>query len=114
MVRGARRLNLVKAVEGDDWSAVIDGQTSETVQPPAEEAASPPTPPGQLESPFSRVNVHRSIGELSRLRIRRDTVLFESRFIGQLSHLRMLMNTVLFESYSLQVARSGLIDCMIS
>ncbi|KAK9834555.1 hypothetical protein WJX74_004543 [Apatococcus lobatus] len=26
-----RRLNLIKAVEGDDWSSVIDGQTSETL-----------------------------------------------------------------------------------
>lgn len=57
-----RRLNLIKAVEGDDWSAVIDGQTSETVVPAAEEAPPPPAITGQLESPFSRVNVHRSIG----------------------------------------------------
>ena len=27
-----RRLNLIKAVEGDDWSAVIDGQTQQTIE----------------------------------------------------------------------------------
>lgn len=76
-MRGMYRLNLIRAVEGDDWSAVIDGQTAETVQPPAEEAASPPTPPGQLESPFSRVNVHRSIGKLSHLQLQRIAALLE-------------------------------------
>ncbi len=30
-----RRLNLIKAVEGDDWSSVIDGQTQETMPDPA-------------------------------------------------------------------------------
>jgi len=59
-----RRLNLIKAVEGDDWSAVIDGQTSETVKPlveePAVAAASVPAQP--IESPFSHVNIHRKIG----------------------------------------------------
>ena len=27
-----RRLNLIKAVEGDDWSAVIDSQTQQTIE----------------------------------------------------------------------------------
>jgi len=27
-----RRLNLIKAVEGDDWSAVIDSQTQQTTE----------------------------------------------------------------------------------
>lgn len=27
-----RRLNMIKAVEGDDWSAVIDSQTQQTVE----------------------------------------------------------------------------------
>jgi len=57
-----RRLNLIAAVEGDDWSAVIDAQTSATLpeplQPAAPSAAAPP-----IESPFSHANVHRSIGK---------------------------------------------------
>ncbi len=60
-----RRLDLIRAVEGDDWSTVIDGQTAETVQPltdePAVAAAAAPLQP--IESPFSHVNVHRAIGE---------------------------------------------------
>lgn len=27
-----RRLNLIKAVEGDDWSEVIDSQTQQTIE----------------------------------------------------------------------------------
>ncbi len=27
-----RRLNLIRAVEGDDWSAVIDSQTQQTIE----------------------------------------------------------------------------------
>lgn len=27
-----RRLNLIKAVEGDDWSGVIDSQTQQTLE----------------------------------------------------------------------------------
>lgn len=27
-----RRLNMIKAVEGDDWSAVIDSQTQQTIE----------------------------------------------------------------------------------
>lgn len=27
-----RRLNLIKAVEGDDWSEVIDSQTQQTLE----------------------------------------------------------------------------------
>lgn len=52
------RLQLIAAVEGDDWSAVIDGQTAQTVRPPVRDAA-----PEQISSPFSRVSVHRTIGE---------------------------------------------------
>lgn len=44
-----RRLNLIKAVEGDDWSEVIDKQTQETVSP--------------IVTPFARASVHRAVGE---------------------------------------------------
>ena len=48
------------AVEGDDWSAVIDGQTAEAVgRPPASPPASPPPPP---VTPFARAAVHRVVG----------------------------------------------------
>ena len=51
---------MIAAVEGDDWSAVIDEQTSQTVAQPPATAAAP-----QISSPFSRANVHRSIGSTS-------------------------------------------------
>ena len=56
-----RRLNLIAAVEGDDWSAVIDAQTSATLPEPLQPAAPSAAAP-QIESPFSHANVHRSIG----------------------------------------------------
>ncbi len=52
-----------RAVEGDDWSAVIDGQTAETVAgngAPAE--AAPVGPQHPAATPFARASVHRSIG----------------------------------------------------
>ena len=52
-------MQLIAAVEGDDWSAVIDGQTAQTVQP-REEDTEPPAQ--QISSPFSRVSVHSTIG----------------------------------------------------
>jgi len=55
------RLDLIRAVEGDDWSSVIDGQTAETVVQPAEPAAA--SAPSPINSPFTRANVHRSIGD---------------------------------------------------
>jgi Fe-S cluster biogenesis protein NfuA len=57
-----RRLDLIRAVEGDDWSSVIDGQTAETVAPPAAEPVAAAAAAAPIDSPFSRVNVHRSIG----------------------------------------------------
>ncbi|CAK0783212.1 hypothetical protein CVIRNUC_006411 [Coccomyxa viridis] len=56
-----RRLNLIKAVEGDDWSSVIDGQTAETIADggnPVEDTNQYP-----VATPFARASVHRSIGE---------------------------------------------------
>jgi len=45
-----RRLKLIKAVKGDNWSAVIDQQTKETI--------------GQdgIISPFAQAPIHRSVG----------------------------------------------------
>ena len=57
------RLKLMAAVQGDDWSAVIDGQTQQTVDPKiaaaaakAKDAAAAAPP---IASPFSKANVHR-------------------------------------------------------
>ena len=50
-----------RAVEGDDWSSVIDGQTAETLVHggnPAEESSQHP-----IATPFARASVHRSIGQ---------------------------------------------------
>ncbi len=52
-----------RAVEGDDWSSVIDGQTAETLVQggnPAEDSSQHP-----IATPFARASVHRSIGEPS-------------------------------------------------
>lgn len=62
--RGAQLRGAVvpcRAVEGDDWSSVIDGQTAETLVQgvnPAEESSQHP-----IATPFARASVHRSIGE---------------------------------------------------
>ena len=46
-----RRMKLLQATEGDDWSSVIDGQTAQTAVTPAQ----PPPPPSeaQIVSPFA-------------------------------------------------------------
>ncbi|GBG69753.1 hypothetical protein CBR_g4584 [Chara braunii] len=55
-----RRLNLLRAVEGDDWSGVIDRQTRETQAGPAPSAptstaaSEKPAEAGQIVSPFAR------------------------------------------------------------
>ena len=52
---------LSRAVEGDDWSSVIDGQTAETIADggnPVEDTNQYP-----IATPFARASVHRSIGE---------------------------------------------------
>lgn len=54
-----RRLRMIKAVEGDDWSAVIDEQTKDALPPSSEAAATTADP---ISSPFSRAQVHRRIG----------------------------------------------------
>lgn len=63
MILGQGRVHASRAVEGDDWSSVIDGQTAETLadggNPAAEEAGQYP-----IATPFARASVHRSIGEL--------------------------------------------------
>ena len=64
-----------RAVEGDDWSAVIDGQTSETIAGGSsgrgggsDTGAGAPEASGQApqehpaSTPFARASVHRSIG----------------------------------------------------
>ncbi|KAI5061793.1 hypothetical protein GOP47_0022332 [Adiantum capillus-veneris] len=48
-----RRLKLLQAVEGDDWSGVIDGQTRETVNGKVLQAVEDKAPP---VSPFERNN----------------------------------------------------------
>lgn len=62
MYTQCRRLNLIKAVEGDDWSSVIDEQTQSTVSSPAAvDNSNEPAHPAA--SPFSRAAVHRGIGK---------------------------------------------------
>lgn len=59
-----RRLNLIKAVKGDNWSAVIDEQTKATL-PAAAAAEAPPAPaaePAAVVTPFANARVHREIG----------------------------------------------------
>lgn len=80
LVVPACRLNLIRAVEGDDWSAVIDAQTAETTPVPgagpaadADASAAAAAPASPIESPFSRVNVHRSIGEPQKILRRAGT-----------------------------------------
>ena len=50
-----------RAVEGDDWSSVIDGQSAETVAPELVEAQLRAAR-NPIATPFSRASVHRSIG----------------------------------------------------
>eukprot|EP00210_Caulerpa_lentillifera_P004565 g4355.t1 len=49
-----RRLRLIKAVEGDNWSAVVNEQTNETIEGKPQE---------QIVSPFAQAPIHRSIGQ---------------------------------------------------
>lgn len=51
-----RRLRLIKAVEGDNWSAVINEQTQETIEHKPEEP---------IVSPFAQAPIHRSIAKES-------------------------------------------------
>ena len=55
-------LHIFRAVEGDDWSSVIDGQTAETIA-----NANPVDDTNQypIATPFARASVHRSIGDSS-------------------------------------------------
>ena len=50
-----------RAVEGDDWSSVVDGQTAETVEPELVEAQLRAAR-NPIATPFARASVHRSIG----------------------------------------------------
>ena len=50
-----------RAVEGDDWSSVIDGQSAETLAPELVEAQLRAAR-NPIATPFSRASVHRSIG----------------------------------------------------
>lgn len=76
-----RRLKLMAAVEGDDWSAVIDGQTQATMPDQSKQAAaaaasssssnsSSSGTDGQIVSPFSRANVHRKVGDEASRKVR--------------------------------------------
>jgi len=56
---------LHRAVEGDDWSSVIDGQTSETVAPALVDAQLRAAR-NPIATPFARASVHRSIGAAAR------------------------------------------------
>lgn len=62
-----RRLKLIAAVEGDDWSEVIQQQTAEAVaagrgQDQDEQEAATSTQQ-QPVTPFARASVHRAVGE---------------------------------------------------
>ncbi|KAL6784912.1 NFU3 [Auxenochlorella protothecoides x Auxenochlorella symbiontica] len=73
-----RRLKLLKAVEGDDWSAVIDRQTEEVAASHSADLADAATPQSQsseggsahgaaqppppIASPFTQAAVHRQVG----------------------------------------------------
>ena len=50
-----------RAVEGDDWSSVVDGQTAETVAPELVDAQLRAAR-NPIATPFARASVHRSIG----------------------------------------------------
>lgn len=60
-----RRLRLIKAVEGDNWSAVISEQTRETLTPEAAAAAQPSQE--AIISPFAQAPIHRSVGNVEEL-----------------------------------------------
>ena len=54
-----------RAVEGDNWSSVIDGQTSDTIDPTLVEARMKAAL-HPIATPFSQASVHRSIGRAPR------------------------------------------------
>lgn len=56
-----RRLRLIKAVEGDNWSAVIDEQTNGTI------LKQDTTTPAGIISPFAQAPIHRSVGNSANL-----------------------------------------------
>ena len=56
------REKLKSAVEGGDWSAVIDEQTQGTIAG-AGAAAPAPAPPAQMTTPFAQASVHRTMSE---------------------------------------------------
>jgi len=55
-----RRLRLIKAVEGDNWSAVINEQTKEAIE--AEGSSAVQHSQEGIISPFAQAPIHRSIG----------------------------------------------------
>ena len=57
-----RRMKLLQATEDDNWSSVINGQTSQTVVSPTQQPSPPPehdspNPDGQIVSPFAKSEV---------------------------------------------------------
>lgn len=65
-----REANMRKAMEGGDWSAVIDAQTSETIDKSVDgtengTASTSTAPTGPVVTPFARASVHRSVGNVS-------------------------------------------------
>ncbi|PSC74301.1 nifU chloroplastic [Micractinium conductrix] len=57
-----RRLKLIAAVEGDDWSEVISQQTGETTSRKGGQQARQEGGSDQIVTPFARASVHRSVG----------------------------------------------------
>lgn len=58
-----RRLDMISAMERDDWSTVIDGQTREVL---GEDAAAPAAAASDyVVSPFTRSDVHRAVGRVA-------------------------------------------------
>lgn len=63
-----RRLKLIQAVEGDNWSEVIGEQTEDAVGGPAKSAGEAGADRAQqaqkqVVTPFARASVHRSVGD---------------------------------------------------
>jgi hypothetical protein len=59
-----RRAKMIAAMDGGDWSAVIDGQTQETVgtPPPSSSQGREPSSKQPITTPFARAAVHRAVG----------------------------------------------------
>lgn len=74
-------LLLSRAVEGDDWSSVIDGQTAETIA----DGGNPVQDTNQypIATPFARASVHRSIGEPHSINSQSDSLHSQSVHLSE-------------------------------